>query len=232
VEGRTPRLAIPQQSQGGHIIMSGGNFHEFLRRGENILAEIRGGFQPCTLQGLPHTIESEFLALKLGLDNSPGDDQKHRARYQGAGRGAVRGMREQAKGHSRRLKLCDAGSVMEESRRVSRTGIANRSQILVVAAQKCGTAANPSGSIENRNIHLMTKRHDRFRFVEIFSGKQFGRKLPESRLCGNQDFAGVLSPPRQIEQAEQYSGRTDPQEFVKVAGHSQVVVQGSNFRAA
>ena len=139
---------------------------------------------------------------------------------------------ENRPGASRRLKLCDAGSVAEQSRRVSRTGIANRSQILVVAAQKCRTASNPSGSIENRDVHFMTKRHDRFRFVEIFSCKQSGRKLPESRLCGDQDFTVPSLRPRQIEQAEQHPERTDPQEFVKVAGHSQVVVQGSNFRAA
>ena len=85
--------------------MSRGNFHEFLRRAENILAEIRGGFQACSLQSLPHTIKSEFLVLKLGFDNSPGDDQKHRARYQGAGRGAVRGMREAVAAHSRSSRL-------------------------------------------------------------------------------------------------------------------------------
>ena len=54
----------------------------------------------------------------------------------------------------------------------------------------------------------------------------------EGILSCDQDLSRVLSAAGQVEQAEQHTGWTDPQEFVEIAGHALVVVHGGDFRTA
>ena len=138
-------------------------------------------------------------------------------------------MREDAQRQAAGLQLRDAGIVAQQSRSVTGVGVAHRTQVLVVATDECGTAANSAGNLQDGAVNRMAEPNHRFRLVEVLTCEEIGRKTSKGALSGNEDGARVLSAAGQVEQPEQDPRRAHPQEFVEVAGHALAVVHGGDL---
>jgi len=112
---------------------------------------------------------------------------------------------------------------------VAGVGVADRPQVLVVATDECGAAANPAGNLQDGAVDRMAESNHRFCLVEILPCEKIGGETSKGALGRNEDGARVLPAAGQIEQPEQNARRAHPQEFVEVAGHALAVVHGSDL---
>jgi hypothetical protein len=115
---------------------------------------------------------------------------------------------------------------------VSGVGIADRTQILVVATDEGRTDAHTTGKLQNGPVDLKAKTDHGFGFIEIFAREKLGPASAEGILSRNQDLASIFSAAGKVEQAEQHARRTHTQEFVEVSRHAHVIVHSRELGAA
>ena len=115
---------------------------------------------------------------------------------------------------------------------MSGVGVADRTQILVVATDEGRTDAHSTGKLQNGPVDLMAQTDHGLCLIEIFASEKLGPATAEGTLSRNQDLASVFSAASEVEQAEQHARRTHAQEFVEVSRYAHVIVHSRELGAA
>lgn len=89
----------------------------------------------------------------------------------------MRRVREEAERQAGGLQLRDSRVVAQQSRSVSRVGIADGAQVFVVATEECGTTANPTRKLQDGSIDLMAKLDMASGSLTTCPAKSFGARV-------------------------------------------------------
>ncbi len=93
-------------------------------------------------------------------------------------------MGKESQGQPSGSELGDSVAVAEKPGSVSSIGVAERTELLVVAGDKRRAGANAAGGLNDGAIDAKAEFGHGLGFVDVGAGKEFGPKLAKDFLCG------------------------------------------------
>ena len=119
------------------------------------------------------------------------------------------GVGEKSQREASGAEFGDAIAVAEKAGSVSRIGVAERAELLVVAGHKGGTGANSAGGFNDGAIDAKAELSHGVGFVDIRASEEFGSESAEDLLRGIENLAVVLAAAGDVEHThENPSGLT------------------------
>src|SRR4029077_9366152 len=116
-----------------------------------------------------------------------------------------------------RTQLADAGWVAKQPRSMARVEIADGAQVFVVAGGKCRARTDTALCRNDSAVEFEAELGHGVGLVHVFGAEEFGRQGAKSVLRRRNHRAVFLQAPCHVQQAKQNSGRTYPDEIVKVS---------------
>jgi len=174
------------------------------------------------LKKLFDAFEAEFspgsVVVGTALEYAAGDQEQCGAFLQPCSWRVKSRVRKQPKGEAGGGKLSNSSAVAEQSWCVSRVGVTQSAEFLVVASDESRAGAHAAGGFEKTVIEAETEFGDGVGFVEVLAREEFLARISEDLLRGGENAASFIAPSGGVEQAEQNALRTDPNRVIEIPG--------------
>ena len=194
--------------------------HGLQDRGAELLGAAGGG----RLEKLFDGPQTEFLAalfvVALAFDHSARDEQQSRTFFHGHSGSVGSGVGKESEGQASGGEFGDSFGIAEKAGRMSGVGVAEGSELLVVAGDEGGARANAAGSLDNRAIDAKAKFSHGLGFVDVGAREELSTKVAEDLLSCGQDAAVILAAPGHVEQAKQNALGADADGVVEISGNA------------
>jgi hypothetical protein len=103
---------------------------------------------------------------------------------------------------------------------VSRIGVAECAELLVVAGHEGGAGANSAGGLNDGAIHAETELRHGVGFVDIRASEELRSEIAEDLLGGIENAAVVLAASGDVEHTDENALGAHAKRVIEVSGHS------------